>query len=29
VLQALGNSPTADKLQMEKIEALLTEIEDG
>lgn len=29
VMQALGNSPTADKLQMEKIEALLTEIEDG
>lgn len=29
VLQALGNSPTADKLQMEKIEALLTELEDG
>ncbi|NND45753.1 MAG: BlaI/MecI/CopY family transcriptional regulator [Xanthomonadales bacterium] len=29
VLQALGNSPTADKLQMEKIEALLAEIEDG
>ena len=29
VLQALGNSPTADKLQLEKIEALLTEFEDG
>lgn len=29
VLQALGNSPTADKLQLEKIEALLTELEDG
>jgi BlaI family transcriptional regulator, penicillinase repressor len=29
VLQALGNSPTADRLQMEKIEALLAEIEDG
>lgn len=29
VLQALGNSPTADKSQLDKIEALLTELEDG
>ena len=28
VLQALGNSPRADKAQLEKIQALLSEIED-
>lgn len=29
VLQALGNSPIANKSQLDKIEALLTELEDG